>query len=291
MENTKENMQSRNIGICQMVVCAVLWSIAGVFIGLLDMNGFVIAGGRSLFAALTVLAYMALTKQKIIFSRDTLVSGILLCGDFICFVVANKYTTAANAIVLQYTAPIFILIFSFLFLHKKPRALDVVTVLLTLGGISLFFFDSLDAGKLVGNLLGITAGAFMGGMFVAVGNTKGEEKMSSILFGHVFCAAVGLPFAAFTENTWSLTGIGILALLGVVQLGIPYILYALASKRCSTVTCSVLAAIEPLLNPVWVALTGGGVPGTFALVGGAFLVIVITLYSVLDARMPAKSAE
>ena len=81
MENTKENMQSRNIGICQMVVCAVLWSIAGVFIGLLDMNGFVIAGGRSLFAALTVLAYMALTKQKIIFSRDTLVSGILLCGD------------------------------------------------------------------------------------------------------------------------------------------------------------------------------------------------------------------
>ena len=78
MENTKENMQSRNIGICQMVVCAVLWSIAGVFIGLLDMNGFVIAGGRSLFAALTVLAYMALTKQKIIFSRDTLVSGILL---------------------------------------------------------------------------------------------------------------------------------------------------------------------------------------------------------------------
>ena len=118
MENTKENMQSRNIGICQMVVCAVLWSIAGVFIGLLDMNGFVIAGGRSLFAALTVLAYMALTKQKIIFSRDTLVSGILLCGDFICFVVANKYTTAANAIVLQYTAPIFILIFSFLFLQK-----------------------------------------------------------------------------------------------------------------------------------------------------------------------------
>ena len=115
--------------------------------------------------------------------------------------------------------------------------------------------------------------------------------MSGILFGHVFCAAVGLPFAAFTENMWSLTGIGILALLGVVQLGIPYILYALASKRCSTVTCSVLAAIEPLLNPVWVALTGGGVPGTFALVGGAFLVIVITLYSVLDARMPAKSAE
>ena len=90
-------MQARSIGVCQMIVCAVLWSIAGVFIGLLDMNGFVIAGGRSLFAALTVLVYMALTGQKIIVSRDTIVSGILLCGVFICFVVANKYTTAANA--------------------------------------------------------------------------------------------------------------------------------------------------------------------------------------------------
>ena len=153
-------------------------------------------------------------------------------------------------------------------------------MLLTLGGISLFFFDSLDAGKLVGNLLGITAGAFMGGMFVAVGNTKGEEKMSGILFGHVFCAAVGLPFAAFTENMWSLTGIGILALLGVVQLGIPYILYALASKRCSTVTCSVLAAIEPLLNPVWVFIFDGEAPGLWALIGGVVVVATITVWCV-----------
>lgn len=282
--------KSQNIGILQMVICSVLWSISGVFIGWLDMNGFVIAGGRSLFAALTVIVYMAATKQKFILSKSTLVSGVLLCGDFLCFVTANKFTTAANAIVLQYTAPIFILIFSFLFLHKKPRAADIAAVLATLAGISLFFFDSLDAGRMLGNLLGITAGAFMGGMFVAVGNTKGEEKMSGILLGHVFCAAVGLPFALFTENTFDLTGVAILALLGVVQLGIPYILYALASKRCSTITCSILAAIEPLLNPVWVALAGGGVPGPLALFGGVFLIAVITVYSVYDHKTSVKDA-
>lgn len=291
MSHQNHTAQARRIGVCQMIVCATLWSIAGVFIGMLDLNGLVIAGGRSLFAALTVLCYMALTRQRIRLTRDTLLSGILLCGVFICFVMANKYTTAANAIVLQYTAPIFILIFSALFLHKKPRRLDIGAVILTLVGVSLFFFDSLDAGKLFGNLLGIAAGAFMGGMFVAVGNTKGEEKMSGILLGHVFCAAVTLPFAFFTDNVWSLGSVGILALLGVVQLGIPYILFALASRRCSTVTCSVLAAIEPLLNPVWVALAGGGIPGTFALCGGVFLVIVITVYSVLDARDAAKTAE
>lgn len=272
-----------------MVICAVLWSISGVFIGLVDMNGFVIAGGRSLFAALTVVVYMAVTKQKLILSKNTLVSGILLCGVFLCFVTANKFTTAANAIVLQYTAPIFILIFSFLFLGKKPRVADVAAVAATLAGVSLFFFDSLDAGRLVGNLLGITAGAFMGGMFVAVGNTKGEEKMSGILLGHVFCVAVAAPFAFFTENTFDPIGIGILALLGVVQLGIPYILYALASSRCSTITCSILAALEPLLNPVWVALAGGGIPGPLALLGGVFLIVVITAYSVYDYKASVKS--
>ena len=273
-----------------MITCAVLWSIAGVLIGRVDMNGFVIAGGRSLFAALTVVVYMAVTKQKFILSKSTLVSGVLLCGVFLCFVTANTYTTAANAIVLQYTAPIFILIFSFLFLHNKPRAADIAVVIATLAGVSLFFFDSLDAGHLVGNLLGITAGAFMGGMFVAVGNTKGEEKMSGILLGHLFCAAVGLPFAAFTENTFDSTGVAILALLGVVQLGIPYILYALATLRCNEITCSVLAAIEPLLNPVWVALEGGGVPGPLALLGGVFLIAVITAYSVYDHKTSVKVA-
>ena len=273
-----------------MIACAVLWSIAGVLIGRVDMNGFVIAGGRSLFAALTVVVYMAVTKQKFILSKSTLVSGVLLSGVFLCFVTANKYTTAANAIVLQYTAPIFILIFSFLFLHKKPRAADIAVVIATLAGVSLFFFDSLDAGRLVGNLLCITAGAFMGGMFVAVGNTKGEEKMSGILLGHLFCAAVGLPFAAFTENTFDSTGVAILALLGVVQLGIPYILYALATLRCNAITCSVLAAIEPLLNPVWVALAGGGVPGPLALLGGVFLIAVITAYSVYDHKTSVKVA-
>lgn len=291
MTDQNNTAQARRIGVCQMIVCATLWSIAGVFIGMLDMSGFVIAGGRSLFAALTVLCYMVLTRQRILLTRGTLLSGILLCGVFICFVMANKYTTAANAIVLQYTAPIFILLFSAVFLHKKPRPLDMVAVVLTLIGILFFFFDSLDAGKLLGNLLGIAAGAFMGGMFVAVGHTKGEEKMSGILLGHVFCAASALPLTFCTDNVWSARSIGILAMLGVVQLGIPYILFALASRRCSTVTCSVLAAIEPLLNPVWVALAGGGIPGIFALCGGVFLVIVITVYSVLDARATAKSTE
>ncbi len=280
---------SKNIGMIQMVLCAMLWSIGGVFIKAVEMNAFVIAGGRSLFAALTVIVYMAVTRQRFILSRDTLLSGGLLAMVFICFVAANKYTTAANAIVLQYTAPIFVLIFTMLFLHKKPRALDGIAVLLTLAGVVVFFLGSLEAGGMLGNALGVLAGVFMGGMFVAVGNTKGEEKMSGILLGHLFCAAIGLPFFAFTENTVNAKGVLCLVLLGVVQLGIPYILYALAADRCSAISCVVISAIEPILNPVWVAIFDGETPSALSIVSGLFLIAVITLYSVLDARTGKQS--
>lgn len=280
-------ISSKKIGILQMVLCATLWSIAGLIINHVEMNAFVIAGGRSLFAALTVLVYMAVTKQRIIVSRDTLVSGGLLAMVFLCFVVANKLTTPANAIVLQYTAPIFVLIFSMLFLHKKPRLFDVGAVLLTLVGVVLFFIGSLGVGNMLGNAIGVLAGMFMGGMFVAVGNTKGEEKMSGILFGHVFCAAIGLPFVFFTENTPDAAGVGLVALLGVVQLGIPYILYALAANKCSTISCVVISAIEPVLNPILVAIFDKQIPSTLSIISGIFLIVVITVYSVLDERIKA----
>lgn len=283
MENS-----SRRIGIIQMVMCAMLWSIAGLLIKHIEMNPIVIAGGRSFFAAITVIVFMVLTKQKFIISRDSVISGALLCGVFLCFVGANKLTTAANAIVLQYTAPIFVLIFSTLFLHKKPRAFDVVAVLLTLVGVVLFFIADIDAGSMIGNALAVVAGAFFGGMFVAVGNTKGEEKMSGILLAQIFCSAIGLPALSFTENTVDVKGVLLVAVLGVFQLGIPYILYALASNRCSTISCVVISALEPIFNPVWVAIFFHEMPSLPAIGSGLFLIAVITLYSVLDEKIDKK---
>lgn len=283
-------ISSKKIGIIQMVFCSMLWSIAGLLIKYIEMNSFVIAGGRSLFAALTVIVFMLVTKQRFLLTRRTVINGILLCGVFICFVGANKLTSAANAIVLQYTSPIFVLIFSTLFLHKKPRSFDVFTVLLTLVGIVLFFISDLDAGKMAGNLLAIVAGAFFGGTFVAVGSTKGEEKMSGILLAHVFCAAIGLPMLAFTENTINTKGIVCLVVLGVLQLGIPYILYALASNHCSTISCVVISALEPIFNPVWVAIIHHEVPKPMAIFSGLFLIAVITFYSIMDEKLETQTA-
>ena len=174
-------------------------------------------------------------------------------------------------------------------MHKKPRTFDVIAVLLTLVGVVCFFFADIKAGSLGGNLLAVLAGAFFGGMFVAVGNTKGEEKMSGILLAHIFCAAIGLPFAAFTENTYNVEGILFLIILGVVQLGIPYILYGLASSKCSTITCVVISAIEPIFNPVWVAIFDHQIPSPLAIISGMFLIVVITLYSVFDEKFEKEN--
>ena len=112
-----------------MLCCAVLWSIAGIFIKMIDWNPLVIAGFRSLFSALTVLVFALVTKQKIFFNRNVAKSMFFLAATFLCFVGASKLTTSANAIVLQFTAPIFIMLFSAIFRHQKFSAVDILTLL------------------------------------------------------------------------------------------------------------------------------------------------------------------
>jgi drug/metabolite transporter (DMT)-like permease len=276
--------KKQRIAIMQMLVCASLWSIAGIFIKLIDWNPFVIAGFRSLFAALAVIVYMLATKQKIIISRNVLISMFFLSATFLCFVSANKLTTAANAIVLQFTAPVFIMIFSALLFRQKFKASDIITVLVALGGISIFFIDSLDKGQLLGNTLGIFAGIFMSGMYIAVGKTGENEKMSGILFGHLLTAFIGIPFFFFTKGTVSIASVSSIIILGVVQLGIPYILFGLASANCPPLPCCLIAAVEPLLNPVWVLIFDGEHPGMFSVLGGIIVIAAVTVQCILQDK-------
>ena len=157
--------KSEKRAILLMVICASLWSIAGIFIKLIPWNPLVIAGFRSLISAFVVLAFMHAAKMKIKLNRFSIVSGIFIAGTFFAFVSANKMTTAANAIVLQFTSPIFILIISAIVFHQRFHKADLITVIVTLFGISLFFFDKLGTGSLLGNFLGFLAGFFMAGIF------------------------------------------------------------------------------------------------------------------------------
>ena len=273
-------MKKESVATIEMLICATLWSIAGIFIKLIPWNGFAIAGIRSLIAAMTIAAYMLITHRKYVLNRRTLIAGLFAGSVYTCFTVANKLTTAANAIVLQFTSPVFIVIFSALIFKQKIRRQDLAVVIATLIGIALFFFDQLKPGYILGNFVAIASGMAMAGMFLAVGNIEGDERFSGIVNGQLFTFLVGLPFIISTKPEFTTIAVLCIVILGVFQLGISYVLYVKASEHCPPLTCSLLGALEPLLNPVWVLIFDGERPGIFALIGAVIVVVSITLWTV-----------
>ena len=244
-------MKKENKAIIEMLICATLWSIAGIFIKLIPWNGFAVAGMRSLIAGGTFIVYMAIRRLRFVLNRKTLLAGVLSACVYTCFVCANKLTTAANAIVLQFTSPVFIVVFTALIYRTRIRKADAAVVTLTLLGIALFFFDQLQPGYIAGNFVAIAAGMFMAGMFMAVGELEAEQRFSGILIGQLLTFLIGLPFIIVTKPVFTTTAVLSILTLGIFQLGISYILYVKSTRYCPPLACCLLGALEPLLNPVW----------------------------------------
>ena len=273
-------MMTRNRAILEMLLCAALWSIAGIFIKLIPWNSIVIAGLRSLIAGLVMFVYMRARGIGFTADRRSLAGGAALCLTLTCFVVANKLPTAANSIVLQFTAPMFIVVFSALFLKKRFSRADVLAVVLTMAGISLFFFDQLTPGHLAGNCVAIFAGMAFACYYMSLEGASESQRMSAILIAHGLTFLVGLPFTFVYPPELSAAPVACILVLGVVQLGIPYVLLGRASGACPPLACSLLGAVEPLLNPVWVFIFDGEAPGLWALIGGVVVVATITVWCV-----------
>lgn len=273
-------MMTRNRAILEMLLCAALWSIAGIFIKLIPWNSIVIAGLRSLIAGLVMFVYMRARGIGFTADRRSLAGGAALCLTLTCFVAANKLTTAANSIVLQFTAPMFIVVFSALFLKKRFSRADVLAVVLTMAGISLFFFDQLTPGHLAGNCVAIFAGMAFACYYMSLEGASESQRMSAILIAHGLTFLVGLPFTFVYPPELSAAPVACILVLGVVQLGIPYVLLGRASGACPPLACSLLGAVEPLLNPVWVFIFDGEAPGLWALIGGVVVVATITVWCI-----------
>lgn len=277
--------------IMLMVLCSILWSIGGIFIKLIPWHPLTISGWRSLLAAVCMWLYMRHSQLRLRMNAYSLIGGLSLMIALSLFVAASKLTTSANAIVLQFTNPIFILLLSVLVLRQPIVRDNVVVVGCTMLGISLFFFDQLSPSGLTGNLLALLAGFLLGVMYLATGSADEESRMSGLLLGHLFTALLGIPFAFFTDTPITFVSVSSILILGIFQLGIPYVLYGLAVKHCPPLMCSLIGAIEPLLNPVWVFLFTGERPGFFALCGGAIVIVSITVWCMRRAAAATDVIE
>ena len=284
-------MKASHKGMLQMLLTATLWSIGGIFIKQIPWNAFALAGMRSLIAGLVLFIYIRIAGIRLEISKKTLLMALCLAGTQTSFVVANKLTTAANAIALQYCAPVFILIYGALFQKKKLRAADVLVVALTALGIALFFVDQLGGGTTIGNLVGILSGVFFAGMFLTSGGIDAHSRINGILQAQMITFLIGIPFCLTTSMPFTFGSVTSILALGVFQLGLSYVVYSFATRTCPPLMCSLLAVMEPLLNPVWVFLFAGEAPGRWSLIGGIVVVGAITAWCVFNELRPQKQAE
>ena len=263
-----------------LVATAILWSFGGLLIKLINWHPAAIAGGRSAIAALLFLFVLGMPSFKM--SRSQWAAAIAYAATVILFVFATRLTTAANAILLQYTAPVYTILLSAWILKEKSSIIDWGAVFLILGGMMLFFLDGFEMGHIIGNVLAIFSGLSFAVMVVFLRKQKHSTTWEPIFWGNVLTALVGLPFmgAPYPE----LTGILSLFALGVFQLGLSYILYTIAIRRVTAVEATLVPVIEPILNPVWAFLGLGELPGFWALMGGILVLLTVSMRFILTYR-------
>lgn len=255
-----------------LAIAAILWSTAGLFIKWVPWHPIAIAGLRSGIAAIIIFIYWLVAYKSLppLPSKKKLFGAINYTILVMLFVGSNKLTTSANAILLQFTAPVWVMLFASIFLKEPIKKTDFITVALVFFGMALFFLGNLGAGGMLGNFLAILSGVAMAVMVVSLKGVKTGSPLEIVFWGNVLTFIVGLPFYnQVTVSSQSLLGI---VLLGVFQLGISYIFYAEGIQKVSALEGILIPVLEPLLNPVWVFLFNGEKPTVYALIGGVIVV-------------------
>ena len=280
-------MTASQRGTLFVAISAALYSIGGLCIKVIPWNGMSINGGRTAIALVVIGAYLLWTKHPLRLNRWVALGALSVFGTNALFSLANKLTTAANAIVLQFTVPIFVILFSALFFRKKPQKLDLAACAVVLGGILFFFLDSLEMGGGLGNVLALLSGVSYAGVFL-MNDMPDSDAISSVFWGDVLSAVTGLPFLAH-ETEFTATAVFSLVILGAFQVGVAYVLLCIGLKTTPPVTASLISGIEPVLNPILVAIFYKEAIGAYAMVGVAIVIGGVVAYNVLKLKLGAKA--
>lgn len=283
-------LRAQRRGTLYVFLAAVLYSIGGLCIKLIPWHGMSINGGRNIVSVLVVGSYLLLTHHSPRWNKWIALGAVSVCGTNILFTLANKMTTAANAIVLQFTAPIFVIVLSLLFWRKKPQKLDIAVCAVTLLGVTCFFVESLEAGDMLGNVLALVSGLSYAGVFL-LNDLPDADPISSVFWGDVCSAVVGLPYLV-KETNFTVPALISLVILGAFQVGVAYILMCEGLKTTPAVTASLISGIEPVLNPTLVAIFYHEMIGLLSFVGAVIVVGAVVTYNVIQSRRkPAEEEE
>jgi drug/metabolite transporter (DMT)-like permease len=268
-----------------VLAAAILWSTGGLFIKWTSLSGLELSFGRSLLAAITVAIFTR--REGFGLNFVTAITAVLYAALLLLFVLATKATTAANAIFLQYTAPVYVLILEPLFYKEPFRRRDLMTVIVCVVGMSLFFVGKLRPEDVTGNILALASGVCFAMYFLLLRHSGARDvnRASSVIYGNLLVALVCAPsgIAAIPHLTKP-DALSVLY-LGVVQIGVAYTLFTLGMSRgIRSLDAGIVGYIEPVLNPVWVFLFLGERPSQWALIGGAIIVGAVVVHTTLKAK-------
>jgi drug/metabolite transporter (DMT)-like permease len=267
------------------MAAAVIWSTGGLFIKWTSLSGLELSFGRSLLAAITVVIFTR--REGFGLNGITAVTSVLYAALLLLFVLATKATTAANAIFLQYTAPLYVLVLEPLIYKEKFHRRDLITVFACLIGMSLFFVGKLRPQDVTGNILALASGVCFACYFLLLRHPMARHvnRASSVIYGNLLvvlvCAPAGL---AAIPNLMGFDFL-VVAYLGIVQIGVAYTLFTLGmAQGIRSLDAGIVGYIEPVLNPIWVFLVLGETPSRWALLGGSIIITAVAIHTTIKAR-------
>ena len=258
-------------GALLVLGAALLWSTGGLGVKALVDPPLQVAFYRSFFAA---IALLVLLRPRV--RRFTPAFGVALVAYAAClitFVVATKWTTAANAIFLQYSGVVWVLLLSPVVLHEPFRRRDAFAIAAALGGMALFFVGKFRAGG-AGDWMAVLSGALFAALVLALRSERDAGAEAAVTYGNVLVCASLLPFVA---KGLALSGrsVAILVFLGVFQIAAAYMLFVRGLRYVTATQASLFGMLEPIANPIWVFLALGERPGGYAIAGAAVVLAAI----------------
>ena len=303
-------------GVLFICLAALCWSSAGLLIKIINLPPVQIAMDRSFIAGSFLIGYILYQKKTLnipfalTVTRWSVITGICYVFTVSLFVIANKLTTSANAVFLQFTAPVYVILISYFILKEKIYAVEIATVFICLGGMILFFMEEEKSTALAGNVFGILSGVAFAFLQFSVKkselsvatNSPGQSDlravfnlafgnaMTVVLLGMVISIVYTLSASGASSPLFSIFGNGFsitlsdvigLVFLGIFQLGLGYLFFAKGAKYISSVEIAIYTLLEPILNPFWTFLGTGEIPGFWAIIGGCLVlsaIVVNTLF-------------
>lgn len=280
-------LAQRRKAILFLILAATLWSTGGLMIKAISWQPVAILAGRSIFSSIMFVIY--LRRFPMHWTRWKIIAAVAHVFTAFFFITATKLTTAANAIFLQYTAPVYIVLLGLWFLKERPSRTDWGSMGIIFLGMLLFFGDKLSLNGFYGNVLAVLSGLTMAVMNVSLRAQKDGTPAESILLAHLFTAIAGFPYVL--KESWTVNNWLIILYLGIFQIGLSFVFFTSAIKHVPAIEATLISTLEPILNPVWVFIFLGEEPGRFALLGGLIVLAGVALNAIGGARAAPEPAQ